>query len=490
MKITRKILMILAIFCLVLSTSIFAQWTEIRPGIHYREYTISGPNNVFVARLTRSNTSCTIDSCIGQGNLTDHSREVVSHMANRYDDIISYWGQYWGQRYDVVVAINGDFWTDDYTQAASGIIHSGSYAKRFTDFTGGSGFAWQLDRDAFIGGCVRHIASKNKIQYPETAATQNINGVNTDRGSDDLILYTPEYDSDTNTDNSGVEVLVEMERPSLIMPPPNYARGYVREIRQNLGSTHIPFDHVVISAKGSAASKVLSNVSIGSEIGISQEITHYEKDCSTSSPWDWTKTYASIGGGFVFLKDSVVQSTTNTDRHPRTAVALNADYIFFFVVDGRSTQSIGMTYADLADFSKNTLGATDGINQDGGGSSAIWVDGEIKNVPSDGSERATHDGLMMISILPKTQSSAYVTDDEVITKSAANLRLGPGTNFSVFDSVAGGERGTILDHSCNGVLAKGKNWWKCDFDGDTGWVEEGDIEIAPTSVRGAWCLYE
>jgi hypothetical protein len=64
----------------------------------------------------------------------------------------------------------------------------------------------------------------------------------------------------------------------------------------------------------------------------------------------------------------------------RTAVAYNDQYIFFIVVDGRDDDhSKGMTIRQLAEFSKNTLGASYGIAQDGGGSSTMVVSGQVVN---------------------------------------------------------------------------------------------------------------
>ena len=70
---------------------------------------------------------------------------------------------------------------------------------------------------------------------------------------------------------------------------------------------------------------------------------------------------------------------------PRTAIGYNASYVFFLVVDGRSAQSIGMTTDDMGAFFRDTLGATDAVNQDGGGSSTMVVNGTVVNDPSDGS---------------------------------------------------------------------------------------------------------
>lgn len=85
------------------------------------------------------------------------------------------------------------------------------------------------------------------------------------------------------------------------------------------------------------------------------------------------------------------------DRHPRTAMGLTRDRKTFIlaVVDGRSTQSVGMTGAELAALMKQ-LGAWTAFNLDGGGSSQMWLRGRgTINSPSDGSPRpvANHWGV-------------------------------------------------------------------------------------------------
>jgi hypothetical protein len=62
--------------------------------------------------------------------------------------------------------------------------------------------------------------------------------------------------------------------------------------------------------------------------------------------------------------------------------------LYLVVVDGRSTQSVGMRGAELADL-MNQLGAHQAFNLDGGGSSQMWVEGQgTVNNPSDGSPRS------------------------------------------------------------------------------------------------------
>lgn len=86
-----------------------------------------------------------------------------------------------------------------------------------------------------------------------------------------------------------------------------------------------------------------------------------------------------------------------SDRHPRTAMGLTADRKTFIlvVVDGRSTQSVGMNGAELAAL-MHELGAYTAFNLDGGGSSQMWLSGQgTINRPSDGSPRsvANHWGI-------------------------------------------------------------------------------------------------
>jgi hypothetical protein len=70
-------------------------------------------------------------------------------------------------------------------------------------------------------------------------------------------------------------------------------------------------------------------------------------------------------------------------RQPRTLVGWNAAGERWLVtVDGRQDTSVGMTLAEAANFLL-ALGATDGINLDGGGSTTFVAAGAVVNTPSD-----------------------------------------------------------------------------------------------------------
>ncbi|HUH04758.1 MAG TPA: phosphodiester glycosidase family protein [Kofleriaceae bacterium] len=88
-----------------------------------------------------------------------------------------------------------------------------------------------------------------------------------------------------------------------------------------------------------------------------------------------------------------------SNRHPRTAVGLSADKrtLILAVVDGRATTRIGMTCDELAGLLRE-LGASDGMNLDGGGSSTMYLQGPgVVNHPSDGSPRVVANHLAVFA---------------------------------------------------------------------------------------------
>ncbi len=509
------------------------EWESVANGIDYQIFHLTNPRpiNIFVARMERVNPDLAIDTSIAQGKLSG-GRETISDMASRYDQAINYWGQSWGSRNNVVVAINGYYFDPDGT-IWSGLVNSGWYSKRFSDYVGDAGFAWGVSGKAYIGDCVYHKSSKQFITFKKTGYTPNFQEINVPRSEIDpekIILYTPQYDSDTNTvstkDEPILEILVEMQRPNLILPAPATADGYIRDIRDKQGSTQLPFDHVVLSVWGDVRATILEKIAIGEievgdEIGITQEIT----DCAKSTQNDWTKTYASIGGDYHFLNDGDVRTDYgNPDAYvanSRTAVAFNDNYIFFVVVDAFDPGvSMGIKIVELGGFLRDQpeIQATDAVTQDSGGSSTMVINGEVVNntycnftrncgteIDLEGSvqldiigeeeleilygkewddsagilEPLVGNGVMMVAVEPFEQSTTFESGWYARSTEATNVRLGPGSNYSSLGIIQEGTTGIILDHmnKLNGVWAKSSvssnsYWWKGEFGNMVGWVKE------------------
>ena len=102
--------------------------------------------------------------------------------------------------------------------------------------------------------------------------------------------------------------------------------------------------------------------------------------------------YAVSGSAIVLRGGEVVARPDATARHPRSAVGLTADgrSLLIVAVDGRQEHSRGVTLDELGKLML-TLGASDALNLDGGGSTALVVKDPgtgvfaVANQPSDSS---------------------------------------------------------------------------------------------------------
>jgi hypothetical protein len=100
-------------------------------------------------------------------------------------------------------------------------------------------------------------------------------------------------------------------------------------------------------------------------------------------------TAESLGGSPILIRDGArwfadAANDFTRGRQPRTLVGWNpAGEKILVTVDGRQPEtSVGMSLAEAADLLL-ALGATDGINLDGGGSTTFVSGGTVANVPSD-----------------------------------------------------------------------------------------------------------
>jgi exopolysaccharide biosynthesis protein len=83
--------------------------------------------------------------------------------------------------------------------------------------------------------------------------------------------------------------------------------------------------------------------------------------------------------------------------HPRTAACVAAaGELVLLVVDGRQRESRGVDLVELATLLRD-LGCREAINLDGGGSSALVIDGELINRPvGDRDEREVMSALVLL----------------------------------------------------------------------------------------------
>ncbi len=123
----------------------------------------------------------------------------------------------------------------------------------------------------------------------------------------------------------------------------------------------------------------------------------------------WNEMPHILGSTPLLMKDGQVvaslrekMSAFYAQRHPRTAVSVHEDGdLLFITVDGRQKQAQGFTMLELAAYMQK-LGATDALNLDGGGSTAMVIGDEVVNEPSGHSfdigryERSVANALLLV----------------------------------------------------------------------------------------------
>lgn len=109
-----------------------------------------------------------------------------------------------------------------------------------------------------------------------------------------------------------------------------------------------------------------------------------------------------------------------------------------------------MSMTELGTFCIDYLAAVEGLNQDGGGSSTMWLNGTVMNVPSDGSERYVANGLFMATACWWSSPRGSRPAPWCVPPASAALRIGPGINYNSSGSVAANTEGVVLDHTLNG----------------------------------------
>jgi exopolysaccharide biosynthesis protein len=103
--------------------------------------------------------------------------------------------------------------------------------------------------------------------------------------------------------------------------------------------------------------------------------------------------YRLVADGEIVVPDG---SGSFFDRNPRTIAGTTRDgRIVLATIDGRQSTSVGTTMDETAAVA-DALGMHDAVNLDGGGSTAMSVEGELVNRPSGSTERAVGDALVYV----------------------------------------------------------------------------------------------
>jgi exopolysaccharide biosynthesis protein len=293
-------------------------------------------------------------------------------------------------RYGAIAAINAGFFRLDksiFVGDATGILVIDG--KLFSEsFPGRTALTISNEKEKTIIG----FTKKNVVPFLRIGKEDwQISGVNRERKTDELIMFTPEFHLTTLTDTKGIEILVE--------------RGKVVWIFDGKGSNLIPRNGFILSASGKYRKELIGKVKIGDTILTGTRIYPFglsEGDVAEKSS---QRIEDIIGGVPQLIKNGKIEITWEQEKssksfvetkHPRTAVAKLKDGKFLMItVDGRSEESAGIGLQDLAELLLE-MGATDAMNLDGGGSTTMFLNGKVVNRPSDKEgERKVSDAILV-----------------------------------------------------------------------------------------------
>jgi hypothetical protein len=345
-----------------------------KPFSYQHDQVATVPWSVHILKLDRTSPEYELDSVLARGtvlgmeSLTDQMKSFPTNSGR------------------AVGAINGDFYRNDGDPEGVQVCHG-----ELVSAPSGRACFW-IDASGSPHG--DEVQSLFRAIWPNGSGIRI--GLNEERAKDTVVLYTPRMGPSTKTSASR-EYVLEGEDTSRFLPLRIGTRikVKVREVRE-AGNTPLQPGYMVLSVGPNVLNQI-PKLNVGDTFEISTATLPDMKNCKTA-----------IGGGPRLVADHkpVGGWRSPNERHPRTAVGWNDDYIFLVLVDGRQPGlSMGMSFTELADYFVK-MGCTHAVNLDGGGSASMWLFGQTVSSPSEGRERPIANGLVIV----KKNRDAHIDD--------------------------------------------------------------------------------
>ncbi|MBL0173585.1 MAG: phosphodiester glycosidase family protein [Gemmatimonadaceae bacterium] len=387
----------LVLLVVTIPPSIAAQSTraeparELAPGVSYRHVADArGPWSIHVVRVDLRRAA--VDLQAARAGATLRGRERTSAMASRVSTA--------GAR--VLAAVNADFFDLKSGENENNQVLAGDWWKGLkvteSPFDTYDNIHAQFAMDAVGHPIIDRFMLEGKA-WVRGAMTPIITlNANPSGAPEGTALYTARFGAttprDTTRQTAEAALVSAGRRGDTLL--------YVRRgpVVAASGST-IPSDGAVLAAYGARMKEVQA---MGDGDTVRVMLATVPRMPSGATPT------LIIGGWPRILRDGVnvagdaatTEGTISRNaevRHPRTAVGYSRDgrTLWLYVVDGRSTASVGMTLVEMADDLKR-LGAWQAMNFDGGGSTTMVIDGTVVNTPSDPTgEREVGNALLIVA---------------------------------------------------------------------------------------------
>jgi hypothetical protein len=362
----------------------------VAPGIvHYRLRRPTGPFNVQVVTVP---VDARYELIAARAKDSLRGRETVSSMARRHIER--------GER--IPVALNADFFDlrgqtgiNENNQVIDGLVWKGNpvtdspfdtFRNSHIQFAVNANGKPLIDRFTYAGtlegSCGKFV----------------LDGVNTvPRVPDALVLFTNAYGSGARRDS--VYVPRELAVRTSSAAGPGIGAIDLTPNGSVTAATEAPISGAtaVLAAYGNTSARLDSVARCSTGVRVNHAFTP-NRGRLTMIVGGWPRVVQdgrNIGG----IADSLEGTFPrfSAQRHPRSAIGFSRDSatVFFVAVDGRQESADGMSLAELGDFLLS-IGVYQGMNFDGGGSTALVIDGTLANKPSDqAGERAVGNAVLV-----------------------------------------------------------------------------------------------
>ncbi len=368
----------LAIFISCLVNVRASSPTTLAPGAAYAEYTVPGPNRVFVVSVERGRREYSL--AIGWPDMTRNfsKRQTTSRIASLYDQ---------PPHHDVVAAVNASFFG-----VPPVVIGATASYGELQEMPGGTRDTLLVTTDGtpHILEDVQHLPGA--LTFTDETCIP-IAAYNSKFTTGRLTAYTDGWGRfSAPQDDLSAVVIGDVARPSAANRPVcGVVESILRDDAAGRGLDIQP-GQVLLVADCETGEFLRNRARVGERVTLTlgvQERLFADVDMAVT------------GVGYVVRNGKPYRSNWkqyefSTVRHPRTLVAWNDAQLFLVVIDGRSIESVGMDFGEMASFLITVLQASEAVNLDGGGSSAVVVDGRVMNTPSDGGERAVANAVLLV----------------------------------------------------------------------------------------------
>lgn len=362
---------------------------SVGPGCEYAFYRLPDrPMTIHVLEMDLTNPY--VDMQVVNGGDAAVATERPSQMYARFD----------APGHDMIAAHNGDFFTTSSTMyTRSGLSRMGLICDGEIAVNPVSQPLLYLtpDRIPYID----RVHFNSSVTHNGKSVTLNALNMpclefNTATGTNFLSLYTEAWGKTIYEYYTGgkIAILKPRDGETFKYPSNTTITAVVESVKDNPGNPTIPAGCAVLHGVGTSAD-FIGAMTAGEEITINIRT-------STNEFPDHIDIDEAIGGsGHIILQNGEITNIGNPECHPRTFMGINKEKtkIYSVVIDGRSSISAGITLDDQG-YVLKALGAWDGVNLDGGGSSVMYVNEEIKNHTSDGTERYVGNGVIFFSNAP------------------------------------------------------------------------------------------